>query len=1048
MSLFNIKSTSIRVVKAISLFAMLLLSIPAYSQDSTTYVRLNANPFAAPFYIFSSTPNGDSIEVNLEKGFTHTFIRTDGGHAFNIGDGWKEENSQIQATSNGSGGVVGGAASIVSGEQLTITIPEDFSGDSLTYFCYAHSSMVGSLSVVENTTPDVDSTTYVRLNDNPYSPPHYIFSTSPNGESIDVVLEKNSTHTFIRTDGGHPFNIGDAWKQENTQIQATSNGSGGVVGDVASIDNSEQLTITIPGDFSGDSLSYFCYPHSSMIGSLLVVENSSSNTDDNLGQPNQILNWDFDANGETDALTDGLLLLRYSFGLRGDALTDNAVAINSTLTTQQIMNSMSTVSNIADIDGNGEIDALTDGLLLLRYLFGLKGDSLVAGSLATDATRTTSQEIEQYLASHEPTQSMAQTSGLLVPMSDSLEFSSKLTQSYDALFGVRSDVMVDAMPEMAMDAAASDSGGESFTTTYTLEKTIDEHDFVKYDGDNKHLFIAPSYSLYDDCCFIFEEPIALSNDAIEVGEESVLADEPINPITPEQRSIKIMATNPDQASVEQVGSIYVDDNQTIEGLYINDNQLASINSSGWWGMYGSAFMDASNWRGQTTGLTVYDISDVTDPQLDWKFEIDGGFVTSRKKGDVVYLVARHTPQITNYVDFPTVEQEEQNQQIIDDVSPSDLLPKGYINDQQFDLLSTADCLAINDSHDLAPDQSGYPTMTMLVAINVAEKTVVNSSCYLESTSGVYVSQNAIYFIQSEGWGTNARTILHRFNLSANLGYTGSGEVQGHLFGSGEIDFRINEYKGYLRVVSSLWTGDSEDSRDHQLTVLKQSPESYSMTQVATLPSAEHPSEIGKPNEDLYGVRFFGDTLYLVTFERTDPLYVLDLSNQENPIVAGELEVTGFSDFLHPVNDDLLLGLGQDENGLVKLELFNVSSMDNPVSQTALSIGLGSNWSYSPARYNRHAFTYQRVSETTDRFSVPVTLSSPSTGYYQENRLYTFSIFNKHQADAASIFSNGYISGGSGNWWNNDRQRAVFHGESIFYVNGENVISSFWEYPED
>ena len=89
-------------------------------------------------------------------------------------------------------------------------------------------------------------------------------------------------------------------------------------------------------------------------------------------------------------------------------------------------------------------------------------------------------------------------------------------------------------------------------------------------------------------------------------------------------------------------------------------------------------------------------------------------------------------------------------------------------------------------------------------------------------------------------------------------------------------------------------------------------------------------------------------------------------------------MTGFSDFLHPVNDDLLLGLGQDENGLVKLELFNVSSMDNPVSQTALSIGLGSNWSYSPARYNRHAFTYQRVSETTDS-PVPVTLSSPSTG---------------------------------------------------------------------
>lgn len=906
-----------------------------------------------------------------------------------------------------------------------------------------------------------DSTTYVRLTDSPFSPPHYIFSISPNGESIDVALEKGFSHTFIRTDGGHAFNIGDGWKVENSQIQAISNGSGGVVGGAASIVSDEQLTISIPEDFSGDSLSYFCYAHSTMIGSLSVVENTASDTDENTVQFNQILDWDFDANGQTDALTDGLLLLRYAFGLRDDALTNKAVAINSTLTAQQIMNSMSTVSNIADIDGNGKIDALTDGLLLLRYLFGLFGDDLITGSLATDAARATSQEIEQYLASHKPAQSLVQLSGLLVPMSDSSEFTSKFTDSYDVTFGVRSDVTAVDMPEMAMDVALSDSasdsdsGGETFTTTYTLEKTIDEHDFVKYDGDKQHLFIAPSYSLYDDCCFLFEEPIALVDDAIVVGEDDangagdeVAVEEPSDPAIPQQRAIKIMATDPDHATVEQVGNIIIDDNRTIEGLYINDNQLASINSSGWWGMYGPAFMEVSNWRGQTTGVTVYDISDVTDPKLDWKFEIDGGFVTSRKKGDIVYLVARHTPQIIGYKDFPTIEQESENQQILNELSSSDLLPKGYVNDNQIDLLSTADCLAINPGHDLVPQQYGYPTMTMLIAINIAEKTVVNSSCYLESTSGVYVSQNAIYFIQSEGWGTNARTILHRFNLSANLGYTGSGEVQGHLFGSGEIDFRINEHKGYLRVVSSQWTGDSEDSRDHQLTVLKQSPETYSMTQVATLPSEEHPNEIGKPNEDLYGVRFFGDTLYLVTFERTDPLYVLDLSDQENPIVAGELEVTGFSDFLHPVNDDLLLGLGQDENGLVKLELFNVSSMQEPVSQTALSIGSSSGWNYSPARYNRHAFTYQRVSETTDRFSVPVTLSSPSTGYYQENRLYTFSIFNKDQADAASIFSNGYISGGSGNWSNNDRQRAVFHGESIFYINGENVISSFWEYPED
>lgn len=883
-----------------------------------------------------------------------------------------------------------------------------------------------------------DSTIYVRLNSNPFASPYYIFSNSPDGDSMAVTLQKGSTYTFIRTDSGHAFNIGDGWKQANSQIEASSNGTGGVVDGVASIGIEEQLVVTIPDNFSGDELTYFCYAHSSMISTFNVAE--------------QPAGWDFDGNGEADALTDGLLLLRYAFGLRDEALTNSAIALDAVKTPQQIQNSLSLASNIADIDGNGELDALTDGLLLLRYLFDLRGDSLVNTAVAIGASRSNNIDLEQYIASLMPGQLLAQASGLLVQMKTNQEFSSNFTQSYSRVFGEVSDVMVDiAMPEMAMDAAVSDSGGDSFTTTYTLEKNIDEHDFVKYDGEN--LFIAPSYSMYDDCCFIFE-PMPLFDDAVEVGEEPAVADEPIGPIIPELRSIKIMSTDPDQASVAEVGNILIDDNRTIEGLYTNQDpatnnkQLASISTSGWWGMYGDAFMNPSTWRGQTTAVSVYDISDVTQPELDWQFEIEGGFVTSRKKGDIVYLVARHTPQIDYFIDFPTIEQSDANQEVLDELSSSELLPKAFIDDEETDFLSATDCLMINDQHELAPDQYGYPTMTLLVAVDVKNKQVVNSTCYLESTAGIYVSQNAIYFIQSEGWGTNSRTLIHRFNLSSDLAYSGSGQVSGHLFGSGEIDFRINEHDGYLRVVSSQWTGDSEDNRDHQLTVLKHSPASYSMDQVATLPNEQYPNEIGKPNEDLYGVRFFGDTLYLVTFERTDPLYVLDLSEQENPIIAGELEVTGFSDFLHPVNDELLLGLGQDEDGLIKLELFNVASIDNPVSLTALSIGEDSSWIHSPARYNRHAFTYQQVNDSQDRFTIPVTMSSNTAdGYTQENRLYMFNLFNKDASDSASIMNSGYLSGGINNWWsNNDRQRSIIHNDTVFYINDQDVIPSFWQYP--
>ena len=122
---------------------------------------------------------------------------------------------------------------------------------------------------------------------------------------------------------------------------------------------------------------------------------------------------------------------------------------------------------------------------------------------------------------------------------------------------------------------------------------------------------------------------------------------------------------------------------------------------------------------------------------------------------------------------------------------------------------------------------------------------------------------------------------------------------------------------------------------------------------------------------------------MVTFETIDPLYVIDLRNHLIPKVAGELEIPGFSDFLHPINDELLLGLGQNGLGNVKLELFNIPppSADEPVTTiqpTSLKefhVGaeLDNSWSYSPAQYNRNAFQYQQKEDGSDRFSIPLTI---------------------------------------------------------------------------
>jgi hypothetical protein len=114
------------------------------------------------------------------------------------------------------------------------------------------------------------------------------------------------------------------------------------------------------------------------------------------------LTWDFDGNGVADALTDGLMLLRYHFGLRGEYVTENAVALDSPLNSEEVIAEMEAAFEIADIDDDAEIGALTDGLMLLRYLFNLRGNALTTGVVSLKANRSSNEEIEAYIEAYMP----------------------------------------------------------------------------------------------------------------------------------------------------------------------------------------------------------------------------------------------------------------------------------------------------------------------------------------------------------------------------------------------------------------------------------------------------------------------------------------------------------------------------------------------------------------------------------------------------------------------------------------------------------------------
>lgn len=159
------------------------------------------------------------------------------------------------------------------------------------------------------------------------------------------------------------------------------------------------------------------YAFSSNTNAGMLPTTSSSQLEDNQSSSNSlkklnqqattgpsgaILSWDIDKDGNADALTDGLMVLRYTFGLRDESLTNNVISSGSNLSATEVGAELEATMAIADIDANGQVDALTDGLLLLRYLFGLNDDSLTDSAIGTGAVRSTTEAVKQYLDDNMP----------------------------------------------------------------------------------------------------------------------------------------------------------------------------------------------------------------------------------------------------------------------------------------------------------------------------------------------------------------------------------------------------------------------------------------------------------------------------------------------------------------------------------------------------------------------------------------------------------------------------------------------------------------------
>ncbi len=309
----------------------------------------------------------------------------------------------------------------------------------------------------------------------------------------------------------------------------------------------------------------------------------------------------------------------------------------------------------------------------------------------------------------------------------------------------------------------------------------------------------------------------------------------------------------------------------------------------------------TNTKRQTTLLT-YDISDRSAPVLTGSVSQEGSYETSRKNDGYIYLFTSYSPDIRDNFDDSVIMPRVNDTEIS---AGAVYLPEA---------LESSTYLVISSIKTDVPDQ------------------ICDSKVLVSGARHYYVSEQNIYIANEQYDSAVTMTEITKFHYeSGSITGVAAGSVKGYLNDS----FSMNEYNGKLRVVSTYTRDGFNSVYDTSGTVTAEMYEPSFEEYNALYILDENMQQTGAienlaEGETIRSARFFGDTGYFVTFEQTDPLFSVDLSDPQNPEILGELKISGFSSYLHPYGENLLLGIGyeaDEKTGTVeglKLSMFDIS----------------------------------------------------------------------------------------------------------------------------
>lgn len=485
--------------------------------------------------------------------------------------------------------------------------------------------------------------------------------------------------------------------------------------------------------------------------------------------------------------------------------------------------------------------------------------------------------------------------------------------------------------ESVMSDNGATQGGEatpSYSTTNIQVAGVDEPDMVKTDGT--YLYMIANQTVFIIKAYPASEAIILS---------------------------RITITN-----------------VTISNIFIQGDHLVVFGNTG--GFYNYPLLENDIkvdmlypdiwWGGITqTAINIYNINNRTNPVLEKEIRIDGSYFDARLIDEIVYVIASEYTYNIYYA--------------LDEKNYTLNVPKIIIDDESQNI-SPSDIYYVD-----VPELSD--TMTHVISINLNTYDIVEKSFMLGSSQTMYVSKNNIFLASTHypyypiyrpqggisSYSNQETTILHKISINiGDISYIAQGEIPGHILNQ----FSMDEHNGFFRIATTIrynWVEDTQSSNN--IYILDEN-----LKQVSQIENIA-------PGESIYAARFLGDRAYLVTFVQIDPLFTIDLSDPYNPRILGELKIPGYSEYLHPYDETHIIGIGKEVDPSIdadkvhtpgaiyytailglKIALFDVSDIENPVEQAKIVIG--DRGTDSPALYDHKAFLFDRVKEL---LVIPVSL---------------------------------------------------------------------------